>query len=77
MQNPFTEIELETIANAMDDYINYDDENLNTELLKGKNVKIITHKNSENNSSDEYFFSNSFIDLKNQNFYFLLSIKEL
>ena len=31
----FTEIELETIANAMDDYINYDDENLNTELLFG------------------------------------------
>ena len=33
MQNPFTEVELETIANAMDDYINYDDENLNTESL--------------------------------------------
>jgi len=31
----FTEYELETIANAMDDYINYDDENLNTELLFG------------------------------------------
>ena len=42
--------------------------NLNTELLKGKNVKIITNKNSENNLSDEYFFSDSFIDLKNQNF---------
>ena len=35
MQNPFTEIELETIANAMDDYINYDDEKLDTELLFG------------------------------------------
>ena len=31
----FTEYELETIANAMDDYINYDDENLNTDLLFG------------------------------------------
>ena len=31
----FTEYELETIANAMEDYINYDDENLNTELLFG------------------------------------------
>ena len=31
----FTEFELETIANAMEDYINYDDENLNTDLLFG------------------------------------------
>ena len=31
----FTEFELETIANAMDDYINYDDEKLNTESLFG------------------------------------------
>ena len=31
----FTEYELETIANAMDDYINYDDEKLNTESLFG------------------------------------------
>ena len=31
----FTEYELETIANAMDDYINYDDEKLNTEFLFG------------------------------------------
>ena len=31
----FTEFELETIANAMEDYINYDNENLNTELLFG------------------------------------------
>ena len=31
----FTEYELETIANAMEDYINYDDENLNTEFLYG------------------------------------------
>ena len=31
----FTEFELETIANAMEDYINYDNENLNTELIFG------------------------------------------
>ena len=31
----FTEFELETIANAMEDYIQYDDEKLDTELLFG------------------------------------------
>ena len=31
----FTEAELETIAAAMDDYINYDDEKLDTESLFG------------------------------------------
>ena len=31
----FTEYELETIANAMEDYIDYDDEKLNTDLLFG------------------------------------------
>ena len=31
----FTEYELETIANAMQDYINYDDEKLDTEFLFG------------------------------------------
>ena len=31
----FTEFELETIYNAMDDYIHYDDEKLNTESLFG------------------------------------------
>ena len=31
----FTEFELETIANAMEDYIQYDDEKLNTDLLFG------------------------------------------
>ena len=31
----FTEIELETIANAMEDYINYDDELLNQDELIG------------------------------------------
>ena len=32
----FTEYELETIANAMEDYILYDDEKLDTELLFGR-----------------------------------------
>ena len=31
----FTEFELETIANAMEDYIAYDDESLNEEELIG------------------------------------------
>ena len=31
----FTEFELETIANAMEDYINYDDEKLDTDSLFG------------------------------------------
>ena len=31
----FTEFELETIANSMEDYINYDDEKLNTDSLFG------------------------------------------
>ena len=31
----FTEYELETIANAMEDYMQYDDEKLNTESLFG------------------------------------------
>ena len=35
MQIDFTEYELETIANAMEDYIQYDDEKLNTESLFG------------------------------------------
>ena len=31
----FTEFELETIANAMEDYMGYDDEKLDTDLLFG------------------------------------------
>ena len=31
----FSEAELETIANAMEDYLQYDDEKLNTEFLFG------------------------------------------
>ena len=36
-------------------------------LLKGKNIKIKTNINS-NNNSDEYFFDSGFFDLNNQNF---------
>ena len=35
MQIDFTEFELETIAAALDDYINYDDELLNEDELIG------------------------------------------
>jgi len=52
MQNPFTEIELETIANAMDDYINYDDENLNTDLLFG-GLSVADRVNSIQTKIDE------------------------
>ena len=55
----FTEIELETIANAMEDYINYDDESLsNDELIGG--VSIEDRVTSINNKIDSYF------TLKNQ-----------
>ena len=52
MENPFTEIELKTIANAMDDYINYDDENLNTEFLFG-GLSVADRVNSIQNKIDE------------------------
>ena len=40
MQIDFTEAELETIYNAMEDYINYDDELLNEdELIGGLSVE--------------------------------------
>ena len=48
----FTEIELETIANAMDDYIHYDDENLNTELLFG-GLSVADRVNSIQNKIDD------------------------
>ena len=47
----FTEFELETIANAMEDYINYDDENLNTELLFG-GLSVEDRVTSINNKID-------------------------
>ena len=52
MSVKFTEIELETIANAMDDYINYDDENLNTEFLFG-GLSVADRVNSIQNKIDE------------------------
>ena len=52
MSVKFTEIELETIANAMDDYINYDDENLNTELLFG-GLSVADRVNSIQSKIDE------------------------
>ena len=52
----FTEIELETIANAMEDYINYDDESLsNDELIGG--VSIEDRVTSINNKIDSFFTS--------------------
>ena len=52
MSVKFTEIEPETIANAMDDYINYDDENLNTESLFG-GLSVADRVNSIQTKIDE------------------------
>ena len=52
MSVKFTEIELETIANAMDDYINYDDEKLNTESLFG-GLSVADRVNSIQTKIDE------------------------
>ena len=52
MENPFNEIELETIANAMEDYIQYDDENLNTDLLFG-GLSVADRVNSIQNKIDD------------------------
>jgi len=48
----FTEYELETIANAMDDYIQYDDENLDTESLFG-GLSVADRVNSIQNKIDK------------------------
>ena len=50
----FTEYELETIANAMDDYINYDDEKLNTESLFG-GLSVADRVNSIQDKIDKVF----------------------
>ena len=50
----FTEFELETIANAMDDYIQYDDEKLNTEFLFGA-LSVETRVLSIQNKIDTLF----------------------
>jgi len=52
MSVKFTEIELETIANAMDDYIHYDDEKLNTESLFG-GLSVADRVNSIQTKIDE------------------------
>tara|TARA_R100001079_G_scaffold75758_1_gene40659 strand:- start:349 stop:531 length:183 start_codon:yes stop_codon:yes gene_type:complete len=52
MENPFTEIELETIANSMEDYIHYDDEKLDTELLFG-GLSVSERVNSIQNKIDD------------------------
>ena len=52
MKNPFTEIELETISNSLDDYINYHDENLSEEELIG-GISILDRVNSIQNKIDD------------------------
>ena len=50
----FTEAELETIANAMEDYRQYDDEKLNTEFLFG-GLSVADRVDSIQNKIDEVF----------------------
>ena len=50
----FTDIELDTIANAMEDYMQYDDEKLNIEFLFG-GLSVADRVNSINNKIDEAF----------------------
>jgi len=50
----FTEAELETIANAMEDYMQYDDENLNTEFLFG-GLSVADRVDSIQSKIDEVF----------------------
>ena len=52
----FTEFELETIANAMEDYINYDNENLNTELLFG-GLSVADRVTAINNKIDSILYN--------------------
>ena len=50
----FTEHELETIANAMEDYINYDDELLNDDELIG-GLSVSDRVDSINEKIDRLF----------------------
>ena len=50
----FTEVELETIANAMEDYMQYDDEKLNTEFLFG-GLSVADRVDSIQSKIDEVF----------------------
>ena len=51
----FTEYELETIANAMEDYIQYDDEKLDTDLLFG-GLSVADRVTSINNKIDSVLY---------------------
>ena len=51
----FTEYELETISNAMDDYINYDDEKLDTDSLFG-GLSVADRVTSINNKIDSVLY---------------------
>ena len=44
----FTDVELDTVANAMEDYMQYDDEKLNTKSLFG-GLSVADRVNSINN----------------------------
>ena len=52
----FTEYELETIANAMDDYINYDDESLDDDDLIG-GLSVSDRVTSINNKIDSILYN--------------------
>ena len=52
----FTEVELETISLAMEDYINYDDENISNEDLIG-GLSVADRVNSINDKIDSFFTS--------------------
>ena len=52
----FTEYELETIANAMEDYMQYDSEELNTEFLFG-GLSVADRVTSINNKIDSVLYN--------------------
>ena len=52
----FTEFELETIANAMEDYIHYDDEKLDTDLLFG-GLSVADRVNSIQDKIDSILYN--------------------
>ena len=51
----FTEFELETIANVMEDYMQYDDAKLNTESLFG-GLSVYDRVTSINNKIDSILY---------------------
>ena len=53
----FTEFELETIANSMEDYINYDDEKLDTDSLFG-GLSVSERVNSIQDKIEKFFTLN-------------------